>query len=652
MNRLPNRSPSRASTCFRQVVLTKPRHLSFASVELCTLLGAGTRELVCPETDRYLRFVDPADRQRYEAFCADAQPGSAVCSYRLRKKDGTAIEVEDTMTVTALPDGTLVGESVLTPLREMPEDLELLGSAVPFGYLRYTCEKQPRIACINPRMMELLRLSPPREGEADDLELYRDNIFLMLPMEERRRFARYLELVRDDGTPMTGTITLLRSDGTRAHVFGWITRVENSRGEAEFQTVCMDVTERWEARRTRQTRHYLKALTDVYDKIFEYDMENGTVKCLHDAMSSRFSWIRDIPMQMEEATCKWISDTVVPQEQEKVLAFFRDFCDRRLTRPDSQPPRITYRAVSSTGEIRSYCGILLHMDDSVSLYCCRRMEDRQETDQLRDENDSLRENMQQLMLRFTDGIAAFEVTDETVTPMYVSDNICEFFGRTREEWMPLMQKATPIREFVSRSKVDYPRFEALLRNGEAEFSYVDLSTGERRQMKAICSHKSPRSGAPRYVMLYNVDSREKASDPGVYIRTFGYFDVFVGETPIAFRNKKSKELFALLVDRRGGFVTSEEAIAYLWEEEPVSPVTLARYRKVALRLKNLLAEYGISDVVESVDGKRRIVPQKVRCDLYDYLAGREGTRFKGSYLTNYSWGETTLAELSGTMLYD
>lgn len=57
------------------------------------------------------------------------------------------------------------------------------------------------------------------------------------------------------------------------------------------------------------------------------------------------------------------------------------------------------------------------------------------------------------------------------------------------------------------------------------------------------------------------------------------------------------------------------------------------------------------DVIEAVDGKRRIVREKVRCDLYDYLSGKEeyAQLFKGSYLTNYSWGETTLGELSGNL---
>ena len=155
-------------------------------------------------------------------------------------------------------------------------------------------------------------------------------------------------------------------------------------------------------------------------------------------------------------------------------------------------------------------------------------------------------------------------------------------------------------------------------------------------------------------MLYRMEApRQEPAEPMVHIRTFGYFDVFVGEKPIAFRNEKAKELFALLVDRKGGFVSSEEAIGFLWEDEPANSLTMARYRKVALRLKNTLEEYGVSDIVESVNGKRRLIPERVKCDLYDYLSGNEeyAQLFKGSYLTNYSWGENTLAELTGEYLY-
>ena len=65
------------------------------------------------------------------------------------------------------------------------------------------------------------------------------------------------------------------------------------------------------------------------------------------------------------------------------------------------------------------------------------------------------------------------------------------------------------------------------------------------------------------------------------------------------------------------------------------------------KVLQVLEEYGISEIIESVNGKRRIVTERVQCDLYDYLSGKpeHSSLFKGSYLTNYSWAETTLAEL-------
>ena len=67
-----------------------------------------------------------------------------------------------------------------------------------------------------------------------------------------------------------------------------------------------------------------------------------------------------------------------------------------------------------------------------------------------------------------------------------------------------------------------------------------------------------------------------------------------------------------------------------------------------MRLLNELKEYGVADIVESSgNGSRRIVPERVGCDLFEYLAGKPEAAgsFKGAYLTSYSWGEFTLAEL-------
>ena len=649
---------------FHQYVLTDPVHIGYASKNLCHMLGITEDELLSETEDKYALMVHPADRETYSEFINNMKQKEQTlkAEYRLIKKSGEVIYVCDTVTVKKDSDGILSGYSVLTDITEIKkknDNLQFLNETIPCGFLKYTCEKQPKVTYINRQMMEFLRFPEAKEGELDYLELFKANIFLMIPMEERRRFSLYLNRVYSAGTPLAGEMTILRCDGTRAYMFGWVTKCVNEQGVEEFQSVCIDITERHQAKKANETRRYLKALTDVYDKIFEYDLGANTVKCLYSSNSPMFKWLENIPMQMEDATEKWISGTVVDEDRDRLRSFFKDFCQKKLYKPDARPPRITYRAQSSSGDIKTYGGIFLKIDNSVSLYCCRSVQDDKEADYLRNENVSLKENMHELVMRFTDGVAAFEVKDGYVTPLYASDNVCEFFGFTKEEWLPLMKKSTPIKDFVARSDAAYEEIVELLKNGEAEFTYFDLKSETERRIKAICSHKSPSSSSPRYIMLYNVEDTgtEKGlsfpENRTVSIRTFGYFDVFVGDKAVAFRNKKSKELFALLVDRRGGFVSSEEAISFLWEDELVNSVTLARYRKVALRLKNILEEYGISDVMETVDGKRRIVTEKVRCDLYDYLSGKEeyAQLFKGNYLTNYSWGENTLAELTGNILY-
>ena len=648
---------------FHQYVLTAPAHLSFVSENLCNMVGCSKQELLSETEDLYAAMVHPADQEKYAAFICRLQSGEQTLTlqYRLMKKDGSVLYVNDTTTSEQLQDGTFVGDSVLSDITELKNEtknLRFLNETIPCGFLKYTCEKQPKITYINQKMRDILRFPEAKDGEIDYLALYKDNIFLMVPMEERRRLALYLNRVYTAGVPVAGEITLQRCDGTRAYIFGWVTKCVNEQGVEEFQSVCTDITEKQQARKAKETKRYLKALTDIYDKIFEYDLSNNTVQCLYGQNSSRFKWIENIPMQMEDATEKWITDTVVEEDREAVRAFFNAFRQKNLHQTGDKPPQIAYRAVSSSGEIKYYSGIFLDMENEVSLYCCRCVSDAERAENLSSENLTLKENIQELVMRFTEGIAAFQVTDQFVTPLYISDNVCEFFGFTKDEWLPLMKTSTSIKEFVERCKVPYEDILELLQSGEAEFTYYDLEMRSERSIKAICSPKSP-GISPRYVMLYNMDNAVKTSDDGqtargtVSIRTFGYFDVFVGEQPIAFRNKKAKELFALLVDRRGGYVTSEEAIGFLWEVEPVNPVTLSRYRKVALRLKNTLEEYGISEVVETVDGKRRIVTEKVRCDLYDYLTGKEeyAQLFKGSYLTNYSWGETTLAELTGNLSF-
>ena len=131
----------------------------------------------------------------------------------------------------------------------------------------------------------------------------------------------------------------------------------------------------------------------------------------------------------------------------------------------------------------------------------------------------------------------------------------------------------------------------------------------------------------------------------IFIRTFGHFDVFVDGEAILFNHSKAKELLALLVDRRGGFVGATEAISCLWEDEPANNTTLSRCRKAALHLRETLHKHGIEYLMETVNGKRRIAVGNCDCDYYQYLQHVSGGSHQtpDSYLKEYSWAENTVA---------
>lgn len=697
---------------YHQYVLKKPVHLEFVSQNLCDMIGYTQKELLSKRADLYAPLVHPVDKEKYADFLRrlSQKEQTLTLEYQIVTKDGTIKYLSDTATSKRLKNGTLVAYSVLTDITSIKAEnsnLHFLNETIPCGFLKYTCEKQPKITYVNPKMLEMLRFDAVADAEIDYLELYKSNIFLMIPMEERQKYAHFLRQVYTKGAPIAGELTVVRCDGTRARVYGWVTKCVNEQGQEEFQSVCMDITERYQAQKALETERYLNALKEVYDKIFEFDFANRTVKFLFGKKSDMFKCIENIPMSLREATEQWVQNNVVPEDCGRVLEFFQSFYQRKEVAQDGQPLQIEYRALSSKGEVKNYAGIFIKMESSVYLYCCRKVAEEQrvavDTEKpvalsvgrtgewvmgsANGTNEGISivehaanlgsEKVQNFTTHFSEGVVAFEVQGNVVTPLYSSDNVCEFFGYTKEEWMQMTQKRHSIRQFVSQSEVGYAEFQKLLENGEAEFTYMDLKTNKLRRIKAICSQKTPDSNSPRYIMLYNVEDKPNGNienkvlnkvfdkdlnkaksktgmpvaenDSEVYIRTFGYFDVFINGKPVAFRNEKSKELLALLVDRRGGYITSGEAISFLWEDETVNTLTLARYRKVALRLKNILEEYGIADIVESVDGKRRIATDKVRCDLYDYLSQKEeyAQLFKGSYLSNYSWGETTLGELQG-----
>lgn len=134
----------------------------------------------------------------------------------------------------------------------------------------------------------------------------------------------------------------------------------------------------------------------------------------------------------------------------------------------------------------------------------------------------------------------------------------------------------------------------------------------------------------------------------VRIQTFGYFEVFVDGKPLTLPRRKCKECLAFLVDRRGARVTTRELAAILWEGREFERTSQNNTLKIISELMKALHTAGVPGLVMKSHGDLAINTDMVDCDYYRALDGDKTEReaFRGEYMSNYSWAEFTLGELS------
>ncbi|SEP85501.1 Transcriptional regulatory protein, C terminal [Lachnospiraceae bacterium NE2001] len=129
----------------------------------------------------------------------------------------------------------------------------------------------------------------------------------------------------------------------------------------------------------------------------------------------------------------------------------------------------------------------------------------------------------------------------------------------------------------------------------------------------------------------------------ILVKTFGEFDIFVDGEIVNFKRAKSKELLAYLVDREGGTISRATAFAVLWEDDEYDRKGQKRIDVIIRSLRETLRDYKVSDILSVEKGQLRIVPEKLDCDLYRFLAGdiEVINHYRGEYMNQYSWGTIT-----------
>ena len=132
----------------------------------------------------------------------------------------------------------------------------------------------------------------------------------------------------------------------------------------------------------------------------------------------------------------------------------------------------------------------------------------------------------------------------------------------------------------------------------------------------------------------------------IQIKTFGNFDIFVDGTPLKFERKKSKELLAYLVYRRGTGTSASELIVNLWEDKDVCRTTRSMIHNLISDIRKTLHDYKIDYIFSCERNCYRIIPEMVLCDYYEFLDDKTKTNFIGEFMSEYEWAVYVSPELS------
>lgn len=247
------------------------------------------------------------------------------------------------------------------------------------------------------------------------------------------------------------------------------------------------------------------------------------------------------------------------------------------------------------------------------------------------------------------GLLLVEEDDGKYALVYVSPRICKYYGFEAKKYPQVADHSIELDELLDIFNVSRSDYDKLTKAKKINIWVNTKNSSKKKRVNLSYNSYTYDGNKICEILVYDDLSVPPQSDfdDGIFVRTFGHFDMFINGKPIAFSSAKEKELMALLIDRNGGTLSSKDAISYLWEDTPVDLQLSAKYRKVAMGLKNTLEKYGIENIIINNHGVRSVDTSKVKCDYYEMLAGNEKyiSSFRNVYMSDYSWAEETLATL-------
>lgn len=133
--------------------------------------------------------------------------------------------------------------------------------------------------------------------------------------------------------------------------------------------------------------------------------------------------------------------------------------------------------------------------------------------------------------------------------------------------------------------------------------------------------------------------QESVKENKLKVKCFGDFEVYMNGEPLIFARRKSKELFAYLIDKKGGAVAAEELARELWPEDEDINVSRHKLRTVIYELYKDLEKAGMSQAIVKKHRHFMVNKEMIDCDYWKILSGEQeiSDMPAASYLKRYSW---------------
>lgn len=422
----------------------------------------------------------------------------------------------------------------------------------------------------------------------------------------------------------------------------------------------------------------INSLKNSYNFIIKIDLEKDTAQCVHKNIERPVGISYDVILSLESANDYFLNRYVLEEDFETVKQFFGKIMalrDMENIEDYDESAQTVYSIRFDDGDIRKYTAALVILSKKTVLLCGRDITDARPSHKLISRSRVLRKmqaHINSVLSLYRVYSVTFEILDRRLYLIYICPELCQWMSLSDNEFWQIADQGMTVDEFLLRLGLSEYNFNRILRNHEDDFVIQNANGVSATYQARIMTSNS--DGKTVFTIFFSSEDfnsiferlmrEDSASDgddsiyvesgafiPGkdskIWVRTFGSFDVFVDGVPLRFPSAKSKELLALLVDRRGGSLSAEEAISYLWEDRAVDKQVMSNYRKVALRLQNTLEKHGIGDLVINNRGVRSLNMAIVDCDYYRFLVNDQESvsLFHGQYMQNYSWAENTLGLL-------